>query len=78
MAGHPQTLTLGLQMLIFRCMKASKHLAETAVRTSLVLPRELWKAAHVRALDEGRDLRSVITSALELYLKTTRGKEQAR
>jgi hypothetical protein len=59
-------------------MKASKHLVENAVRTSLVLPRELWKAAHVRALDEGRDLRGVITSALELYLKNAKAKEHGR
>jgi hypothetical protein len=51
---------------------------EAVVRTSLVLPRELWKAAHVRALDEHSDLRSVIVAALELYLKTAKAKEERR
>jgi len=48
------------------------------VKTSVALPRDLWKAAHVRALDEGRDLQNVIAAALELYLKTPKGKEQTR
>ncbi len=38
------------------------------VKTSVALPRELWKRAHVRAMDEGRDLQDVIASALEQYL----------
>lgn len=40
------------------------------VKTSLSLPRDLWKRAHVRAMDEDRDLQDVIVAALELYLKT--------
>ena len=40
------------------------------VKTSVALPRELWKRAHVRALDEDRDLQDVIASAIELYLKS--------
>ena len=38
------------------------------VKTSVALPRELWKLAHLRALDEGRDLQDVVASALEAYL----------
>jgi hypothetical protein len=56
-------------------MKKSKT---EVVKTSVELPRELWKAAHVRALDEHSDLRGVITAALELYLKTAKGKEERR
>ena len=41
-------------------------------KTSVELPAALWKAAHVRAMDEGRDLKDVIASALELYLKGPR------
>ncbi len=40
------------------------------VKTSLEIPEELWRAAKVRAIDEGSDLRAVIIAALELYLKT--------
>ncbi len=37
------------------------------VRTTLVMPEELWRAAKLRALDEG-DLRTVLLRALEEYL----------
>ena len=37
------------------------------VRTTLLLPEELWRAAKMRAIDEG-DLRSVMIHALEEYL----------
>lgn len=39
-------------------------------KTSVKLPRALWREASIRALDEGRDLQDVIASALELYLRT--------
>jgi predicted DNA binding CopG/RHH family protein len=39
------------------------------VKTSLRLPRDLWKAAHVRAMDEGTDLQTIISKALEAYLR---------
>jgi hypothetical protein len=39
-------------------------------KTSIKMSRETWRAAHIRALDEGRDLQDVIVSALEIYLKT--------
>jgi hypothetical protein len=37
------------------------------VRTTLLMPEELWKAAKVRAIEEG-DLRTVMLRALEAYL----------
>jgi hypothetical protein len=37
------------------------------VRTTLEMPEELWRAAKMRALDEG-DLRTVMLRALEEYL----------
>ena len=46
-----------------------KQADSAKVKTSIALPRELWKRAHMRALDEGRDLQDVITSALDAYLK---------
>jgi hypothetical protein len=39
------------------------------VKTSLKLDRKLWKRAHVRAMDEGVDLQTVVARALETYLK---------
>jgi hypothetical protein len=41
-----------------------------SVKTSIRLDRELWKRAHVRAMDDGSDLQTVIARALELYLGT--------
>jgi hypothetical protein len=43
---------------------------EPMKKTSLQLPPALWRAAKVRALDEGTDLRTVIIRALEAYLRT--------
>jgi hypothetical protein len=37
------------------------------VRTTLEMPEELWRAAKMRAIDEG-DLRTVMLRALEEYL----------
>ena len=39
------------------------------VKTSLKLPRKLWRAAHIRALDEGTELQIIVARALEAYLK---------
>jgi len=38
------------------------------VRTSLILPRALWRELKVKALDEGRDLRDLIIEAIRAYL----------
>ncbi|MFI5342039.1 MAG: hypothetical protein ACHQ7N_19650 [Candidatus Methylomirabilales bacterium] len=37
------------------------------IRTTLLLPEDLWRAAKMRAIDEG-DLRTVMIQALEEYL----------
>jgi hypothetical protein len=39
------------------------------VKTSLRLPRDLWRRAKIRALDEKRDLADVVADALAAYLK---------
>jgi hypothetical protein len=38
------------------------------VKTSLKLERALWKRAHMRAMDDGVDLQTVVGRALEAYL----------
>jgi hypothetical protein len=48
------------------------------VKTTLLLPASLWKAAKVRAMDERRDLRDVLLDALRAYLKTPIEKEGER
>ncbi len=37
-------------------------------RTTVELPEAVWRAAKVRALDEGTDLRQLIIRGLELIL----------
>jgi hypothetical protein len=49
---------------------AKKPKPETgSVKTSIRLDKDLWKRAHVRAMDDGSDLQTVIARALELYLR---------
>jgi hypothetical protein len=50
-------------------MAKQKPVADETHKTSIKLPKALWRAATVRAIDEGRDLQDVVASALELYLK---------
>jgi hypothetical protein len=40
----------------------------TAVKTTVELPADLWRAAKIRAMDEQIDLRTVLIRALERYL----------
>ena len=49
-------------------MRREAKAAET-VKTSLKLDRTLWKRAHLRAMDDGVDLQTVVGRALEAYLK---------
>jgi hypothetical protein len=42
------------------------------VKTSTRLPKSLWREAHIRAMDEGRDFQEIVASALAAYLKTPR------
>ena len=46
------------------------------MKTSLSLPEELWRAAKIRALDEGKNLQEVLADALREYLKTKRKEEK--
>jgi hypothetical protein len=39
-------------------------------KTTLDLPETLWRAAKIRAMDEGRPLTAVVVAALTHYLKT--------
>jgi len=38
------------------------------VKTTLLLPEELWQRAKVRAVEERRDLRDLLIEGLELVL----------
>lgn len=44
------------------------------VKTTVDLPKDLWRAAKIRAMDEGGDLRSLVIAALVAYLKKGGGR----
>jgi hypothetical protein len=48
-------------------MKKSTSTIET-VKTSLKLPKKLWREAHILALDEGCQFQEIIAAALDAYL----------
>jgi len=63
------------EQIITKLRQAEVELAkgETAgepeiVKTSLEPPRELWKAAHILAMDEKVDFQTIVAKALEAYL----------
>ena len=39
------------------------------------LPRTVWRAGKIQALDENRDFQSLVADAIELYVSTRRTKE---
>jgi hypothetical protein len=43
------------------------------VKTTLLMPEDLWRRAKVRAMEERRDLRDLLLEGLELVLKRGKG-----
>jgi hypothetical protein len=54
-------------------MKKSKS-ADEVVKTTIRMPRVVWHAARVRALDEQIDFQDLVAAALEAHLKKPRRK----
>ena len=50
-------------------MKKKAEESSEMVKTSLRLPRALWRDARVRALDEHLEFQELVAKALEAYLK---------
>ena len=52
-------------------MKVIRKAAGTSetVKTTMVLPKDLWKAAKIRAVEEDADLNGVVIAALAAYVK---------
>ena len=48
------------------------------MKTTVELPNDLWRAAKIRAMDDQVDLRSVLTRALEEYLRIGEGGKPRR
>ncbi len=45
------------------------------MKTSVEIPDNLWKAAKIMAVEETKDLKTIIIEALEEYLKSKKKKE---
>ncbi len=48
--------------------KKREETAVEVVKTSLRIPRHLWREARIRAMDDGSDLQTVVAQALAEYL----------
>jgi len=56
-----------------RPRKPTKAGEPSTVRTTLVMPEDLWQRAKIRALEEHRDLRDLLIEGLELVLRRGKG-----
>ena len=54
--------------------KASKSGEPAMVKTTLLMPEDLWRRAKVRAMEERRDLKDLLLEGLELVLKRSKGR----
>jgi hypothetical protein len=53
--------------------KATKPGELAMVKTTLLMPEDLWRRAKVRAMEERRDLKDLLLEGLELVLKRGKG-----
>jgi hypothetical protein len=49
-------------------------MSEKLVKTTATLTESVWRAAKIRAVNDGTDLKGVIQAAVEAYLKRRPGK----
>jgi len=54
--------------------KASKPGEPAMVKTTLLMPEDLWRRAKVRAMQERRDLKDLLLEGVELVLKRSKGR----
>ena len=53
-----------------------KNKSSEWVKTSLKIPKTLWREAHIRALDEGIEFQQIVAAALAAYLKASRKRQR--
>jgi hypothetical protein len=51
-------------------MTTRKTTKAERLKTTVVLPRDLWKRARIEAVEEETDLSTLIAKAIEAYLKS--------
>ncbi len=54
--------------------KSAPAVIPRTVKTTLLMPEELWRRAKVRAVEERRDLKDLLLEGLELVLKRSQGR----
>lgn len=54
--------------------KKTKPEKSDVVRTSLILPHDIWAAAKALGAAERRDLRDIIVEGLQMVLKSRKGR----
>ena len=52
--------------------------ANPTIKTTVRLPKRIWRDARVRALDQGIDLQDLVAAALVAYLKSPIKGERSR
>jgi len=57
-------------------MSTRKITKAERLKTTVVLPRDLWKRARLEAVEEETDLSTLIAKAIEAYLKSNPKKER--
>jgi hypothetical protein len=43
------------------------------VKTTIRLPKALWRQTHIRAMDDDEDFQEIVALALEAYLNPSQG-----
>ena len=69
-------LTLDTYRRIHVRMGTRKTTKADRLKTTIVLPRDLWKRARIEAVEEETDLSALIAKAIEEYLKSKPRKER--
>ncbi len=46
------------------------------MKTTMILPKALWRSAKIRAMDDGIDLSGVVIAALKAYLSSAKGQSK--
>lgn len=69
-------LTFDTYKRIYVRMTTRKTTKAERLKTTVVLSRDLWKRARIKAVEEETDLSTLIAKAIEAYLKGKARKER--
>jgi hypothetical protein len=58
--------------------KAPKHTESETKKTTIRLPKSLWKEARIHGLEEGIDFQEIVSEGLRLFLNKHAGKKSGK